>query len=129
MKILDVKEVHATKPLDQEFKLQGWVRSHRAGKGISFIEFSDGTSIRTLQLVVNPSLESYQTIAGFSTSTLQSLRPPTPKAPEKCFESQPWTWKIFPKSITRSIFSRIFSKPKPSSQSPASLKERFSRRR
>jgi len=64
MKILDVKEVHATKPLDQEFKLQGWVRSHRAGKGISFIEFSDGTSIRTLQLVVNPSLESYQTIAG-----------------------------------------------------------------
>ena len=64
MKTLDLRDVYATRPLDQEFKLQGWVRSHRAGKEISFVEFSDGTSIRALQLVVNPAVESYQAISG-----------------------------------------------------------------
>ncbi len=63
MTTLDLKEVHAGKAPAEPFRIQGWVRSHRQSKQVSFIEFYDGTSIRTLQLVVEPGLESYVSIA------------------------------------------------------------------
>jgi asparaginyl-tRNA synthetase len=63
MKIVDLKDVHAGRAPADSLKLQGWIRSHRQSKQISFIEFYDGTSIRTLQLVIEPTLESYASIA------------------------------------------------------------------
>ena len=36
--------------LDKDVTLQGWIRSHRKQKEFGFIEFSDGTSFKTLQL-------------------------------------------------------------------------------
>src|SRR5262245_51140370 len=62
MTTVDLKDVHAGKAPADAFRLQGWVRSHRQSKQVSFIEFYDGTSIRTLQLVVDPGLESYSAI-------------------------------------------------------------------
>jgi asparaginyl-tRNA synthetase len=59
MKVVDLKEVHAGLAPAEPFKLQGWVRSRRDSKQVSFIEFSDGTSIRNLQLVVDPNLPSF----------------------------------------------------------------------
>jgi asparaginyl-tRNA synthetase len=63
MESLDLREVHAGKAPAEPFRLQGWVRSHRQSKQVSFIELYDGTSIRTLQLVVEPSLDTYVPIA------------------------------------------------------------------
>src|SRR5262245_9467903 len=63
MTTLDLKDVHAGKAPAEPFKLQGWIRSHRQSKQVSFIELYDGTSIRTLQLVVEPTLASYTALA------------------------------------------------------------------
>ncbi len=63
MKTVDLRVVHKGGAPAEPFRLQGWVRSHRASKQVSFIEFSDGTSITHLQLVVEPALPSYAAIA------------------------------------------------------------------
>src|SRR5215467_9463357 len=63
MKIVDVKTVHAGGAPAEAFMLQGWVRSRRDSRQVSFIEFSDGTSITNLQLVIDPSLPSFTSIA------------------------------------------------------------------
>src|SRR3954471_22319595 len=63
MKTVDLRVIHKGGAPTEPFKLQGWVRSHRASKQVSFIEFSDGTSITNLQLVVDPALPSFAAIA------------------------------------------------------------------
>src|SRR3954454_11216170 len=63
MKTIDLKLIHAGGAPTEPFKLQGWVRSRRDSKQVSFIEFSDGTSIKNLQLVVEPNLPSFAAIA------------------------------------------------------------------
>src|SRR5438270_462102 len=62
MKTVDLKIVHAGGAPKEPFKLQGWVRSRRDSKQVSFIEFSDGTSITNLQLVIEPNLSSFVAI-------------------------------------------------------------------
>src|SRR5262245_51719751 len=59
MKTVDLRLVHAGDAPSEPFKLQGWIRSRRDSKQVSFIEFSDGTSIKSLQLVVEPNLPAF----------------------------------------------------------------------
>jgi len=63
MKTVDLKQIHTGGAPSEPFKIQGWVRSRRDSKQVVFIEFSDGTSIRNLQLVVDPSLPSFAAVA------------------------------------------------------------------
>ncbi|MCB0318549.1 MAG: asparagine--tRNA ligase [Bdellovibrionales bacterium] len=46
-----------------EYLIEGWVRTHRKSKNVSFIELNDGSTIKGLQLVLDPELESYKPIA------------------------------------------------------------------
>lgn len=54
-------------------ELAGWIRTHRQSKRVSFIEFSDGTSVSHLQLVIDPQLPGYQEVVG-KLSTGASIR-------------------------------------------------------
>ena len=63
MQKLTVKLVNQDKYPVGEYITEGWVRTHRRSKNISFIELSDGTTIKGLQLVVNPELETYVPLA------------------------------------------------------------------
>jgi asparaginyl-tRNA synthetase len=63
MKTVDLRIVHSGGAPAEPFKLQGWIRSRRDSKQVSFIEFSDGTSIKNLQLVVDPNLPSFSNVA------------------------------------------------------------------
>jgi asparaginyl-tRNA synthetase len=53
--------------------LQGWVRTHRQSKNVCFIELADGTAVKGVQLVLEPSLASYAEVAS-RISTGASLR-------------------------------------------------------
>ena len=55
--VMDVK-----KYLEKEVKLSGWVRNHRKQKEFGFIDFSDGTSFGTIQLVYDNSLADFNDI-------------------------------------------------------------------
>lgn len=46
-----------------ETTVRGWVRTHRQSKNVSFIEITDGSGQRGLQIVIEPSLAGYAEIA------------------------------------------------------------------
>ena len=48
--------------IDKEVLLQGWVRNHRKQKEFGFIDFSDGTSFKNMQLVYDDKLSNFAEI-------------------------------------------------------------------
>jgi len=65
-------DIHHDKVPTGNYELYGWVKTHRQSKNISFIELSDGSSVKGLQLVIEPDLASYSGIAA-RTSTGASI--------------------------------------------------------
>jgi len=63
MNKISIRDIHHDKVSVGRYELSGWVRTHRQSKNVSFIELTDGTSVKGLQLVLNPTLESYAPIA------------------------------------------------------------------
>ncbi|MGI8503048.1 MAG: OB-fold nucleic acid binding domain-containing protein, partial [Hassallia sp.] len=45
---------------DESLLIQGWVRTKRELKGFSFIEVNDGSSLASLQVVMNQDLPDYE---------------------------------------------------------------------
>ncbi len=62
---MDLREifVDSTKYLNTTICLDGWVRNHRRQKGFGFIDFSDGTCFKHLQIVYDTSLENFDEIS------------------------------------------------------------------
>jgi len=42
--------------------VRGWVRTKREGKGISFLELNDGSSLQGLQIVLSQTIDDYETL-------------------------------------------------------------------
>ena len=61
---MDLKELYESieNYLDKEITLQGWIRNHRKQKEFGFIDFSDGTCFKHIQLVYDNKLESFEEI-------------------------------------------------------------------
>ena len=61
---MDVKELfdNVDKLIGKTITLSGWVRNHRKQKEFGFIDFSDGTCFKHLQLVYKDSLKSFDEI-------------------------------------------------------------------
>ena len=74
-----------------EYQIEGWIRTHRQSKKISFIELSDGSSVKGVQLVIDPELESYKgKEASFTTGAaivVKGVLQPSP-AKGQAFEMQ-----------------------------------------
>ena len=50
---------------NKEVKLQGWIRNHRKQKTFGFIEFSDGTSFKHMQLVYDDTNPKFDEITKY----------------------------------------------------------------
>ena len=61
---MDVKELYQNieKLMNQEIKLQGWIKNHRKQKEYGFIDFSDGTYFKHVQLVYDNNLDQFEEI-------------------------------------------------------------------
>ena len=61
---LSIKEIFCDfrKYLNQEIIVQGWVKTSRNSKNITFIELSDGSCFKTLQIVCSAGTENYSLI-------------------------------------------------------------------
>lgn len=57
-KIYDDKE----KLLEKEISVKGWIRKHRKQKEVGFIELSDGTCLKKIQVVYDKSLKEFDEI-------------------------------------------------------------------
>ncbi len=62
MKIVRIRDVNADQVSPGPAIVQGWLRTHRRSKSVAFAEINDGSSVKGLQLVIDPALASYQEI-------------------------------------------------------------------
>ena len=79
-----IREIQAGKQPLGECSLSGWVRTHRQSKNVSFIELADGSSMKGLQLVIDPGLTSYAAVAArISTGCALSVKGQLVQSPAK----------------------------------------------
>ena len=50
-----IKEILALSPSDEIVRAEGWVRTKRDSKNVSFIEINDGSCLKGLQAVIDRS--------------------------------------------------------------------------
>ena len=62
MKDLNIKKILLMKPDKQEISVEGWIRTKRESKGITFLELNDGSTMKNLQAVVESSFPDYDNI-------------------------------------------------------------------
>ena len=52
--------------VDKEIVIRGWIRNHRKQKEFGFIDFSDGTSFKHLQVVYDKKLSNFEDVQSFN---------------------------------------------------------------
>jgi len=75
-----IKDILQLEPKEQEITVNGWVRTIRDSKGIAFVELSDGTTIKNLQVVIEETLPDREAVlkrisTGCSLSVTGSIIP------------------------------------------------------
>ena len=63
------KVVDALKSTDfgKEINVKGWVRTHRSSKAVDFIALNDGSTIKNIQVVVDPAKFDVQMLKNITT--------------------------------------------------------------
>ena len=61
---MEIKEIfkHYEKLIDKEIEIKGWIRKHRKQKSIGFIDLSDGTSFKKVQIVYDKETKDFDEI-------------------------------------------------------------------
>ena len=64
---MDIKELYKNidKYMNEEVTICGWIRNHRKQKDFGFIDFSDGTYFKHLQIVYDNKLENFDEITKY----------------------------------------------------------------
>ena len=62
---MDLIDVLKDRKIGQKVTLEGWIRSNRNQKKFGFIDFYDGTSFETLQIVYDQDLENFDEISKY----------------------------------------------------------------
>lgn len=62
---MDIKELleNSKNLVNQEVEINGWIRNHRRQKDFGFIDFSDGTCFKHMQIVYDTTLSNFDTIS------------------------------------------------------------------
>ncbi len=64
---MDIKELynHIEEYMNKEVTVYGWIRNHRKQKDFGFIDFSDGTYFKHLQIVYDNTLDNFEEITKY----------------------------------------------------------------
>lgn len=86
---IDAKELYEKidKYMDSEVVLEGWIRNHRKQKEFGFIDFSDGTCFKHIQVVYDNKLKDFDTISKYHVGCAIRVTGIVVKSPK---ESQPF---------------------------------------
>jgi asparaginyl-tRNA synthetase len=79
--ILNITNVKRTKVIDAlkstdygtDINVKGWVRSHRSSKAVDFIALNDGSTIKNIQVVVDPSTMDAEELKSITTGACISV--------------------------------------------------------
>lgn len=67
MKRTKVVDVLKSTDFGKEVVVKGWVRTHRSSKAVDFIALNDGSTIKNIQIVVDPSKINAETLKSITT--------------------------------------------------------------
>ena len=86
---IDAKELYEKidEYMDSEVVLEGWIRNHRKQKEFGFIDFSDGTCFKHIQVVYDNKLKDFDTITKYHVGCAIRVTGIVVKSPK---ESQPF---------------------------------------
>ncbi len=59
---MDIKEIYEKDHIGKYVTVSGWIKSHRKQKEINFIDFFDGTSFKSIQVVYDESLNNFEEV-------------------------------------------------------------------
>ena len=68
-----IKEILKRTPSDELVKAEGWVRTRRDSKNVSFIEISDGSSLKGLQVVLDRTVFTDEALSDVTTGASVSV--------------------------------------------------------
>ncbi len=60
---MDLKEIYISPKIGESYEISGWIKNHRKQKDFGFIDFSDGTTFKSLQVVYDNSLSNFDDIS------------------------------------------------------------------
>lgn len=73
MKRTKVVDALVSTDFGKDINVKGWVRSHRSSKAVDFIALNDGSTIKNIQIVVNPSLVDADLLKSITTGACLSV--------------------------------------------------------
>lgn len=73
MAAMSVKEILTTGTIDSEVTVQGWVRTKRESKAVAFIALNDGSTLHTIQIVVDLTKHSEVDLTKITTGAAVSV--------------------------------------------------------
>ena len=87
--VIDAKELYDEIDgyMDKEVVLEGWIRNHRKQKEFGFIDFSDGTCFKHIQVVYDDKLEDFEEIQKYHVGSAIRVVGTVVKSPK---EGQPF---------------------------------------
>ena len=87
--VIDAKELYEKidEYMDKEVTLEGWIRNHRKQKEFGFIDFSDGTCFKHIQVVYDNKLEDFEEIQKYHVGSAIRVKGLVVKSPK---EGQPF---------------------------------------
>lgn len=91
IKVVDVLRSAA---FGSSVRVMGWVRTHRSSKKVDFIALGDGSTIKNVQIVVDPSKFSTEILRTITTGSCISVRGILTKSPAAGQESEIQATKI-----------------------------------
>jgi asparaginyl-tRNA synthetase len=83
MRRTKIKDILSRPQAEGEVLVQGWVKTKRSSKTVSFIQVNDGSTLKDLQVVADSSLPGYQEIEGLSTGCSVSVAGTLVESPGK----------------------------------------------
>ena len=87
--VIDAKKLYEKidEFMDKEVTLEGWIRNHRKQKEFGFIDFSDGTCFKHIQVVYDDKLSDFETIQKYHVGSAIKVIGKVVKSPK---EGQPF---------------------------------------
>lgn len=73
MKRTKVVDALVSTDFGKDINMKGWVRSHRSSKAVDFIALNDGSTIKNIQIVVDPSLVDADLLKSITTGACLSV--------------------------------------------------------
>ena len=78
-----IKDIFGQEQAGGEVLVQGWVKTKRSSKTVTFLQVSDGSTLRDLQVVLDETLPDYHLVDSLSTGCSVSLEGSLVNSPGK----------------------------------------------